>query len=95
MSLQEILAEAPPPPNAASDDRLHRLGKRLHGFTVVMTSADYGVATGSALPIDVPTAPDPYDPGLSKRQWEARVMKWRNQLRVLRQIIEGQQAAHR
>ena len=93
MSLQEILAEAPPPPNAASDDRLHRLGKRLTAFTVVMTSADYGVATGSA--IDIPTGPDPYDLGLSNRQWEARVMKWRNQLRVLRQIIEGQQAAHR
>ena len=57
-----------------------RFRKRQAAIEFVQSTAEYrAYLAGASYPIDVP---DPFDKGISKRQWERQVQIWRARLRM-------------
>jgi len=75
-----------PATEATEGDWHRRLEKRRKAVAAIKGAPEYQACAGgrdSGLldPEDLPLTPEPNDSTLSKRQWEAAVMAWRNLLR--------------
>ena len=82
MTLRQALDRYPPAPTQYTDQDLHNLVHRLRGVKAVRNSEEYRKCTAMA-PGERPASPRPTLPYyrlLSKRKWEAIMMKWRTDL---------------
>ena len=58
--------------------------KRMNGVFFVLSTRDSSLALKKYINGDIdwiPETPDPVDPAISKRKWEAGMQKWRNSLK--------------
>jgi len=81
-----MLTEASPLPEASEEDWRRREDKRQSAVLSIKASPEYlellnSRARGERGANAVPGTPDPTDHTISKRDWEKRVMGWRNALK--------------
>ena len=88
----------PPPYIVPNPDTARRLRKRITGFTAILRTPEYHAVyslwTHGQINI-MPWTPNPYDLTVSKRDWEASVQAWRNELkRISRHHTPAFEEAH-
>ena len=78
-----------PPYTIPNPDTTRRLRKRINSFTAILRTPEYHAVYSlwSHGQIHImPWSPDPFDLTVSKREWEASVQAWRNELKRIARL---------
>ena len=85
----QMLPTFTPPYTIPNPDTVRRLRKRINSFTAILRTPEYHAVYSlwSHGQIHImPWSPDPFDLTVSKREWEASVQAWRNELKLIARI---------